>query len=382
MKKHHTIVIAGAGGIAEAVGLLLMEWSEVPPTLFIGDRTLSKAKQVALWIQEGTTKSGFIQDFHLAENGITDEMKIIFRQADIILDCLPGSQAPRIAQFAKDFNLHYANLTEYVEETEEIIALAKDSKTGFILQTGLAPGYIDLLANGLFQQFCKDFEVDKVDKLEFKVGALTNHAVAPHYYGFTWSPVGVATEYLKETIVLRNFKKTSLPSLSERTTIIIDGIAYEEDLTSGGAADLPDALLGKVRSLDYKTLRHPGHYAWIQEQIANLEHTTDTIKGLQEKMEAIIPHIEDDKIILYAAVEGKDATGILRRREIAKCILPQKVGKHQLRAIQTTTAAPLVQAAQLLLETSLSGVVLQSQIDPISFLNGNYVVPVYGKLIK
>ena len=381
MKKHHTIIIAGAGGIAEAVGLLLMEWSEVTPTLFIGDRTHSKAKKVAHWIQEGTTKSGFIQDFHLAENGLTDEMKAILRQGDIILDCLPGSQAPRIAQFAKDFNLHYANLTEYVAETEEIIALAKDAKTGFILQTGLAPGYIDLLANGLFQQFCKDFEVDKVDKLEFKVGALTNHAVAPHYYGFTWSPVGVATEYLEKTTVLRDFKKTTLPSLSERTTIIIDGIAYEEDLTSGGAADLPDALLGKVRSLDYKTLRHPGHYAWIQEQVANLEPTTDAIKSLQEKMEAIIPHIEEDKIILYAAVEGKDTTGILRRREIAKCIRPQKVGKHQLRAIQTTTAAPLVQAAQLLLETPLSGVVLQSQIDPIPFLNGNYIAPVYGKVL-
>lgn len=381
MKKHHTIIIAGAGGIAEAVGLLLMEWSEVAPTLFIGDRTHSKAKKVAHWIQEGTTKSGFIQDFHLAENGLTDEMKAILRQGDIILDCLPGSQAPRIAQFAKYFNLHYANLTEYVAETEEIIALAKDAKTGFILQTGLAPGYIDLLANGLFQQFCKDFEVDKVDKLEFKVGALTNHVVAPHYYGFTWSPVGVATEYLEKTTVLRDFKKTTLPSLSERTTIIIDGIAYEEDLTSGGAADLPDALLGKVRSLDYKTLRHPGHYAWIQEQVANLEPTTDAIKSLQEKMEAIIPHIEEDKIILYAAVEGKDTTGILRRREIAKCIRPQKVGKHQLRAIQTTTAAPLAQAAQLLLETPLSGVVLQSQIDPIPFLNGNYIAPVYGKVL-
>ena len=380
MKKHHTIIIAGAGGIAEAVGLLLMEWSEVTPTLFIGDRTHSKAKKVAHWIQEGTTKSGFIQDFHLTEKGLTDEMRVILRQGDIILDCLPGSQAPRIAQFAKDFNLHYANLTEYVAETEEIIALAKDAKTGFVLQTGLAPGYIDLLANGLFQQFCIDFEVDKVDKLEFKVGALTNHAVTPHFYGFTWSPVGVATEYLEDTIVLRNFIKTTLPSLSERATIIIDGITYEEDLTSGGAADLPDALLGKVCSLDYKTLRHPGHYAWIQEQLINLGNTPDAIKGLQEKMEAVIPHIEDDKIILYAAVEGKDATGILRRREIAKCIFPQKVGKHQLRAIQTTTAAPLAQAAQLLLETTHSGVVLQSQIDPIQFLNGNYITSVYGKL--
>ena len=382
MKKHHTIIIAGAGGIAEAVGLLLMEWSEVPPILFIGDKTHSKAKQVVNWIQKGTTKSGFVQNFHLAEKGLTDDMKTIFRQGDIILDCLPGSQAPRIAQFAKDYNLHYANLTEYVAETEEIIALAKDAKTGFILQTGLAPGYIDILANGLFQQFCSDFEVDKVDKLEFKVGALTNHAVAPHYYGFTWSPVGVATEYIKDTIVLRDYKKTNLSPLSERATIIIDGIMYEENLTSGGAADLPDALSGKVRSLDYKTLRHPGHYAWLQEQLDNLENTPDAIKSLQEKMEAMIPHVEDDQIILYAAVEGKDATGVLRRREIAKRILPQIVGKHQLRAIQITTAAPLVQAAQLLLESSLSGVILQSQIDPIPFLNGNYMVPVYGKVLN
>lgn len=380
MKDHHTVIIAGAGGIAEAVGLLLIEWSEVPPTLFIGNRTSPKAKNVVQWIQDGTTKPCSVQDFYLPEEGLTEEMKVILDQGDILLDCLPGGQAPRMAQFAKDFHLHYANLTEYVAETETIMELAKDAQTGFVLQTGLAPGYIDLLAHGLFQQFCNDFNVEKVDKLEMKVGALTDHAVAPHYYGFTWSPVGVATEYLKDTIVLRDFKKTTLSSLSERALIIIDGIAYEEDLTSGGAADLPDALLGKVRSLDYKTLRHPGHYTWVQEQITSLRNTSNIIEDLQEKMEAVIPHIEEDKIILYAAVEGKDATGILRRREIAKCILPQKVGKHILRAIQTTTAAPLVQAAQLLLETPHSGVVLQSQIDPIPFLNGNYIARVYGQV--
>ncbi|MFZ2283045.1 MAG: saccharopine dehydrogenase NADP-binding domain-containing protein, partial [Lutibacter sp.] len=227
MKKHYNIIIAGAGGIAEAAGLILMEWSEMTPTLFIGNRTLSKAQKVAKWIEEGTTKPCSVQSFHLPENGFTDEMKEIFQKCDMLLDCLPGSQAPKMAQFAKDFEMHYANLTEYVDETNKIMDLAKDAKTGFILQTGLAPGYIDLLANKLFQQFCKDFKVDKADKLEFKVGALRNHAVAPHYYGFTWSPVGVATEYLKDAIVLRDFKKTNLPALSERATIIIDGIAYE-----------------------------------------------------------------------------------------------------------------------------------------------------------
>ena len=95
-------------------------------------------------------------------------------------------------------------------------------------------------------------------------------------------------------------------------------------------------------------------------------------------MEAQIPHIEDDQIILYAAVEGKDAGGTLRRREIAKQIKPQKIGKHTLRAIQTTTAAPLLQTAKWLLESSSESVTLQSQLDPDKFLNGHFITAVYG----
>jgi saccharopine dehydrogenase-like NADP-dependent oxidoreductase len=380
MRKHYNIIIAGAGGIAEAAALLLIEWSEVTPTLFIGNRNISKAQKVAHWLDNGTTKPAEIKAFLLPEQGLTDQMISILESADIILDCLPGSQAPRMAQLAKDYSLHYANLTEYVAETDKIISLAKNAKTGFILQTGLAPGYIDLLANGMFQKFCTDYKVNSVHTLQFKVGALTKHAVAPHYYGFTWSPVGVATEYLKDTVVLRDYQKTTLPSLTERATIIINGKVYEEDLTSGGAADLPDALEGKVHTLDYKTLRFPGHYAWIKEQIHNIKNKKNHISTLQEKMEGLIPHNEDDQIVLYAAIEGKDIEGVLRRREIAKVVLPQKVGHHHLRAIQTTTAAPLVQAAQLLLETNPHGIILQSQINPNAFLNGNYVSRVYGKI--
>jgi hypothetical protein len=45
----------------------------------------------------------------------------------------------------------------------------------------------------------------------------------------------------------------------------------KKTLTSGGAADLPDALSGRVRSLDYKTLRFSGHYGWIQKQLIELK---------------------------------------------------------------------------------------------------------------
>lgn len=381
MEKHFNIIIAGAGGIAEAVALILAEWSTVTPTLFIGDRNQHKANKVAKWVTEGCSKPCTVIDFTINETAETAEMSAILKKGDIILDCLPGSAAPRIAQFAKKYNLHYANLTEYVAETNEIIALAKNAATGYLLQTGLAPGYINLLAHGLFQQFCSKYNVTEVQNLEFKVGALTKNALAPHFYGFTWSPIGVATEYIEETIVIRDFKTTTLPSLSERATIVINGLTYEEDLTSGGAADLPYALAGKVKKLDYKTLRFPGHYDWIDQQIKKAADTVPTIVALQQKMQECIPHIEEDQIVLYAAVEGKDSSGVLRRNEIAKTILPQKVGTHTLRAIQVTTAAPLAQAAQLLLEGSLSGAILQSQIDSSEFLNGNFITRVYGKTL-
>ena len=381
MEKHFNIIIAGAGGIAEAVALILGEWSTVTPTLFIGDRNPIKAIKVAKWVKEGCSKPCTIIDFTINETIETDEMIAVFEKGAIILDCLPGNAAPRIAYFAKKYNLHYVNLTEYVAETNEIIAIAKNATTGFLLQTGLAPGYINLVAHELFQKFCLNYKVEEVQTLEFKVGALTKNAVAPHFYGFTWSPIGVATEYIEETIVIRDFITTVLPSLSERATIIIDGLTYEEDLTSGGAADLPYALAGKVKHLDYKTLRFPGHYDWIDQQIKNTSGKTANSITLQQKMQECIPQIEEDQIVLYAAVEGKDHTGVLRRNEIAKTILPQKVGSHTLRAIQVTTAAPLAQAAQLLLEGNLTGVILQSQIDSSPFLNGNFITRVYGKTI-
>ena len=380
MNKHYHIIIAGAGGIAEAVGLILSEWSSVTPTIYIGNRTFAKAQKVANWIQEGTSKQCTVMPFHLEANTLTEEMKAIFNKADALLDCLPGHLAPKMAQYAKNFELHYANLTEYVAETNQIMDIAKNAKTGFVLQTGLAPGYINVLANHLFQKFCEIYKVDLVDSLEFKVGALTKHAVAPHYYGFTWSPIGVATEYVKDAIALRNYKKVMLPALSEPSIIIINGVTYEDDLTSGGAANLPDELEGKVRTLDYKTLRHPGHYDWVKAQLDDLKNSPDMITDLQNRMMDNIPHIEEDQIVIYVAVQGKDDKGRLSRQEIAKVIHPQQVGKHMLRAIQTTTAVPLIQAMQWLLETAPKGVILQSDMDPETFLNGDYIVTIYGKI--
>ena len=130
MKTHYHIIIAGAGGIAAAAALMLAELSPVTPSIYIGNRTLEKAEKVSEWVRAGTTRSCNIMAFPLTLD-LNPAMKEIFGKADLLLDCLPGNLAPKMASLAKEFQIHYANLTEYVSETEEIIAIAKDATTGF-----------------------------------------------------------------------------------------------------------------------------------------------------------------------------------------------------------------------------------------------------------
>ncbi len=380
MKQQHRIAIVGAGGIGRAAALILAETSPVKPQLFLGDAYIETAQEAKAWVLEGLSHSDAkVAAFDMPFEGENEAMQQVFEQADIVLDCLPGSQAPRIARLAKKYGLHYANLTEYVKETNEVMEIAKDASTGFVLQTGLAPGFINILAHALYKDFKAKYNTEQLDYMGMKVGALTQNAAAPHFYGFTWSPVGVATEYVKDAIALRNFKKVKIPALSEQETIIIDGSTYEVDLTSGGAADLPDAFAAQIKNLDYKTIRFPGHYDWakgILKHHAN-KAQDQRIQALQEDMEAKVPHVENDLVVIHANVIGKDHKGHLRAMEAMYHIRPQKIGKHQLRAIQTTTAAPLCEVARMLLEGNYQGPVFQSQLDPHEFMKGFYVSMVY-----
>ena len=91
-----------------------------------------------------------------------------------------------------------------------------------------------------------------------------------------------------------------------------------------------------------------------------------------------VPSVEDDLVLVHASVDGFDSNGRRRMIEKAYFVEPLEINGHCLRAIQTTTAAPLCQSAMMLLTGEHKGVILQSQIDPKAFLSGNFVARVYG----
>ena len=221
------------------------------------------------------------------------------------------------------------------------------------------------------------FGVEKVEKIGMKVGALTAHAHQPHFYGFTWSPIGVATEYVKNSRVIRDYQITEMPALSDRETIVIGGRTYEADLTSGGAADLPEYFTDKAKRLDYKTLRHVGHYQWVDGIIRKFSNDEDLPEKLLAEFLREVPAVEDDFVLVHASVDGFDEKGMRRMIEKAFFVEPLEINGHTLRAIQTTTAVPLIESAMMLLSGSLKGVILQSEIEPSKFLNGNFVSRIY-----
>jgi len=373
------IFIAGSGGIGQAAGLILSESNIMNTQIFFGDISQLNIDNAIAFVREGCTHQANLFGVLMPIDGSNTHMDEVLEKCDIIMDCLPGSQAPRMAALAKKHHCHYANLTEYVQETKDIIEISKDADTAFVLQTGLAPGFINVLAHKLYEEFCAEFKVDVVHSMHMKVGAISKNAPSPHYYAFTWSPIGVATEYLKDAEIVRNFKKMNVPALSGLERIIIDGDEYEDNFTSGGAADFPDAFAGKVKDLDYKTIRYPGHYQWVKNTMSTIMNSENRIKALENIMLENIPSVEDDVVVVYASVEGKDSNGRLRRKEKSYKIVPTYVGNKRLRAIQTTTAAPLCEVAFMLLKNNWKGTILQSRLSTDEFLNGPFVTAIYGK---
>jgi len=374
------IFIAGAGGIGQAAALILCEYRNVMDcTVTLGDIRESALAAAAQFVTDGCSATADVHTIMMSTDGNDDNLSEVLSAADVILDCLPGSQAPRMARLAVKHGCHYANLTEYVAETNEIMDISKGAETGFVLQTGLAPGFINVLACQLYEKFKADYGSDKLDTMTMKVGAVTPHAAPPHYYAFTWSPIGVATEYLKPAVIVKNYETIEVPALSGVDTIYINGKEYEDNFTSGGAADLPVAYAGKIKDLAYKTLRLPGHYGWVAEQLKDIPDGPQQIATLEKTMLEQIPNVETDLVVVYASVEGKDSNGRLRKIEKAYEVPPSKVGNKTLRAIQSTTAAPLSEMARMLIQKGWKGTVLQSQVDTAEFMSGPYVSAVYGK---
>jgi saccharopine dehydrogenase-like NADP-dependent oxidoreductase len=272
-----------------------------------------------------------------------------------------------IAGAAKAAGAHYLDVTEDVATTGIVRRLAADAATAFVPQCGLAPGFVGIVAADLARRF------DRAQALRLRVGALPRFPLDRLKYNLTWSTDGLINEYCNPCLALRDGRPVELAPLEGLERLSLDGIEYEAFNTSGGLGTLAESLAGKVDTLDYKTIRYPGHADALKLLLEDLglARRRDLLK---EIFESSLPETAQDVVLVLVSATG-DRRGHLTQETFTRAILGGS-GPDDT-AIQRTTAAGVCVALDLLLQGRLRqrGFVRQEDIALADFLANRFAGP-------
>lgn len=281
---------------------------------------------------------------------------------DAVINCLPYFMAQQVAAMAATCGTHYLDLTEDVAATQAIRQMAGNASAVLMPQCGLAPGVIGMLGWELASRF------DTLYDLRLRVGALTRHATNSLRYNFTWSIDGVINEYCNPADAIVNGERVKVQPLEGHETFTLDAEAFEAFNTAGGLGTLCESLQGRVRNLDYKSIRYPGH----REAMNFLLHDLRLVERrdlLRQVLEHAVPHSRDDVVIVFAAASGLRGGRFEQETRLARIYGGQLRGKPRT-AIELCTAAGVVGVLELLQQGNLPGrgFVRQEQVALRDFL--------------
>jgi len=185
-----------------------------------------------------------------------------------------------VTRAAVESGLHYADLggnTEIVFNQKKLDADAKARDVSVIPDCGLAPGMVNVIAaEGLRR-------VADADAVKIYVGGLPRHPEPPLNYQIVYSLEGALDYYTTPSWVLRDGKPTRVDALSELESLSFPPPVGELEAfhTGGGISTMPWAYEGRVRTMEYKTLRYPGHMAIMRpiRELGLLDLTPIKVKG-------------------------------------------------------------------------------------------------------
>lgn len=197
-----------------------------------------------------------------------DAVRALMRESTAVFSAIPYYFNFTLAQLAVECGVHFTDLggnTEIVLQQKGLEAEAEAKGVSIVPDTGLAPGMVNVLAQyGIAQ-------MDTVDSVKLYVGGLPQHPEPPLNYHIVYSLEGVVDYYTTESLVIRNGRRTTMHALSEVEAVEFPSPVgtLEAFHTAGGLSTMAIRYEGKIPSMEYKTLRYPGH-AKIMEAIRDL----------------------------------------------------------------------------------------------------------------
>ena len=210
-----------------------------------------------------------------------DAVLAIMRQCDAVMSAIPYYFNFELAKLAVEAGVHFCDLggnTEIVFKQKELDAEARRKNITVVPDCGLAPGMVNILAEYGIRQ------LDTVDSVTIFVGGLPQHPEPPLNYMLVYSLEGALDYYTTLSWVLRNGKRTHVKALSEREPVTFDSLGTLEAFhTAGGLSTMAFRYEGKIPTMEYKTLRYPGHAALMEDirSMGLLDLAPVDVKGMK-----------------------------------------------------------------------------------------------------
>jgi len=353
----HRVLLLGAGKIGQMIARLLADAGDYH--VVVGDVSPAALERVAARVGVETVRVDVDSPGRLEE---------AMAGRDSVISALSFHLNPRVAEAALSARVNYFDLTEDIFITEKVRLIAERAADGqiFMPHCGLAPGFISIVAQHLTKQF------ETIHAIRMRVGALPLFPTGDLKYNLTWSTDGLINEYCNPCDAIHDGRRVKLLALEGYEQFLLDGVQYEAFNTSGGLGTLCETFEGRVRELDYKTMRYVGHCTPVRLLVNELrlrEHR-DVLK---EILERAVPVTFQDVVVTSCAVIGWRNDQLVQMTDARK-VYHQDISGENWSAIQVTTAAAVCAVLDLFRAGQLPrrGFVRQEQVDFDAFIANRF----------
>ncbi|NJM53801.1 MAG: saccharopine dehydrogenase [Blastocatellia bacterium] len=341
------ILVLGAGRMGHGAVYDLIHNSPQVESVTVADFDLKKADAVAKAV--GTER---VTAHHIDVSNYADVVDLM-RNHDSAISCVNYWYNVELSKAAIETNTNFCDLGGNNYIVDEQLALdekAKSAGISIIPDCGLAPGMVSILAMHGAKRF------DEVEEIHIRVGGLPQKPKTLLEYQLVFSVEGLINEYIEVARVIRDGKISEVESMTEIESLEFEGFPKLEAFqTSGGTSTLPETFLGKIKELDYKTIRYAGHCEKFKTMIdlglcSSEEIMIDYVKISPRKVLAnllttYLPADEPDYVLVRLEFVGKK-DGVTKKLRFD--IVDKEDEMTGLSAMMRTTAFPASIIAQMM----------------------------------
>lgn len=289
-------------------------------------------------------------------------LKKVMRGHHVAISALPYRLNLGAARAALECGVSFVDMGGNIETVLDELRLnpaALEAGVCLIPDCGLAPGLANVLVADALG------EMQEVNDVRIRVGGLPAVPQPPWDYMLVFSFEGLLNEYTGKCAVLRDWNRTEVDALTGLEVITFPEPVgpCEAAFTSGGSSTLPWSFAGRVRNLDYKTVRYPGHYEKLRalQALGFFDDREVEVEGArvvpwkvlrvlaEEKL--TFPHATDLVILRVESVGLKEGKPVRLRHEL----MASRDEQTGLTAMMRTTAFPTSIIAQMIAGCHIDG---------------------------